>query len=370
MKITRIEPFILHVPVTRNDISDSISDLSHWGAPGVKIHTDAGHVGYGYTGTHADTPTDRLIAACIEHAYGPLLIDRDPRDVRDLWRSLCYHPPIQWVGRAGITHLALAAIDVALWDIKAKAADMPLWKLLGGDGHKQVEAYNTDSGWLNWSLETVVADARRLVEEEGFPGIKIKVGSRDPRRDLKRVEAVRDAIGPDVKFMTDANGRWDLPTGVHVGRRLGDFDVMWIEEPLWYDDVQGHASLARRIDTPIALGEQLYQLDDFRNFMAAGAVDFVQADAVRMAGITEWWQTADLALAYRLPVVPHVGDMMQIHLQTTLAHNASSMLEYIPWMRHCFAEPATVRDGHYVVPQQPGAGTTITDEAMRKYAVT
>lgn len=368
MKINRVEPFILHVPVTRDDIADSIHAISHWGAPGVRLHTDTGLVGYGYTGTHAHLPTDRLITACIEHAYGPLLMGADPREVRALWQRLNHHPPIQWVGRAGITTLALAAIDVALWDLKAKAGGMPLWKLLGGDGGKRIEAYNTDSGWLNWPLETLVDDAKRLVQEQGYRGVKIKLGSDDPQRDLQRVEAVRHAIGPHVKLMTDANGRWDLPTAVHVGARLAAFDVRWLEEPIWYDDLAGHASLARRIDTPIALGEQLYQLDDFRNFIAAGAVDFVQADAVRLAGITEWWAVADLAFAHRLPVVPHVGDMMQIHLHTTLAHPASTMLEYIPWLRGCFVEPATVEAGYYRVPEAPGAGTTLTDDAFSRYS--
>jgi len=369
VKIARIETFILHVPVTRNGIADSTHALTHWGAPGVILHTDSGLKGFGYTGTHAHLPTDRLIASCIQDTYGPLLAGQDAREVQHLWERLLHFPPAQWVGRGGITHLALAAVDLALWDLKAKAAGVPLWQLLGGSAQKALIAYNTDGGWLNWPLETLVDDCRRLVEQEGFPGIKIKVGSPSIARDLERVEAVRRAIGPDVTLMVDANGRWNLPDALRFGRRLAPFGVHWFEEPLWYDDVPGHAALARKIQTPIALGEQLYTFDHFREFIRQGAVTWVQPDAVRLAGVTEWWQVADLAHSFRLPVVAHIGDMMQVHLHLSIAHRACQMLEYIPWLRACFEEPATVRDGRFVTPVLPGAGTTILPDAMDRFRV-
>jgi L-alanine-DL-glutamate epimerase-like enolase superfamily enzyme len=127
--------------------------------------------------------------------------------------------------------------------------------------------------------------------------------------------------------------------------------------------------LAQAIETPIGLGEQLYTLDDFRNFILACAVHFVQADAVRLGGITEWWQVADLALAHHLPVAPHIGDMMQVHLHLAIAHRACRLMEYIPWTRDCFVEPATVRDGLFVVPEQPGAGTTLRPKALEHHGV-
>jgi L-alanine-DL-glutamate epimerase-like enolase superfamily enzyme len=367
--IQSIETFILHVPVTRGGIADSTHSITHWGVPGAVIRTEDGLSGYGFAGTHAHVATDRLIASCISDSYVPLLIGKNALEVRSLWDMLAHHPPIQWVGRCGITHLALAAIDIALWDIKAKQAHVPLWKLLGGNGDKHLEAYNTDGGWLNWPLETLVADCKRLVESEGYRGVKIKIGSAEPGRDLERIQAVRKAIGPRVKLMVDANGRLDLPGAIEIGRRLGDFDVVWFEEPIWYDDLAGHAQLARSIDTPVALGEQLYRLDDFRNFIAAGAVQFVQPDVTRVAGITEWWQVADLALAHRLPVAAHVGDMAQVHVHTCLAHSACNLLEFIPWIRECFIDPATVRDGAFMAPQQPGAGTTLRPDAFDRFGV-
>jgi L-alanine-DL-glutamate epimerase-like enolase superfamily enzyme len=370
MKIIKLETFILHAPVTRQGIADSTHQITHWGAPGVIIHTDTGLRGCGYSGTHAHLPTDRLITSCIAEAFGPLLIGEDPDCIQHLWRKLCYWPPIQWVGRGGITHLALGAIDIALWDIKAKAAGVPLWKLLGGDGKKQLVAYNTDGGWLNWDDETLVADCRKLVDNDGFSGVKIKIGSPNLRRDLRRVELVRTAIGADRRLMVDANGRLDLPTALQLGSHLQDLDVSFFEEPIWYDDVEGHRRLTESIATPIALGEQLYLLDHFRTFIAAGAVHYVQPDVVRLAGVTEWWQVADLALAHRLPVVPHIGDMMQVQLHCAIAHPACTMLEYIPWLRECFIEPATTKDGMFLVPQEPGAGTTFRIDALEKYRKT
>ncbi len=364
MKITRLEPIILHAPVTRGGIADSTHKLTHWGAPGVAIHADNGLIGYGFSGTHAHLPTDRLIVDCIVGSYGPLLVGEDPREVRALWEKLYRQPEIYWVGRAGITHLALGAIDIALWDLKSKEAGMPLWKLLGGSARKKVEAYNTDGGWLNWPLETVVSDCKRLVEEEGYHAVKLKVGGPSPREDLRRVEAVRRALGPEVRIMADANGRWTLPQAIQTAGRLVDFDVAWIEEPIFFDDVAGHRRLAEAIATPIALGEQLYVASQFRDFIQAGAVHYVQPDVVRLAGITEFWQVADLAHCHSLPVVPHVGDMCQVHQHLCFAHSACSLLEYIPWLRDWMQFPAKIEAGYYVAPQEPGAGMTPTREAL------
>lgn len=364
MKITALTPFILHAPVTRGGIADSTHSITHWGAPGVAIHTDNGFTGYGFSGTHAHLPTDRLIVDCAVHSYGPLLLGEDPREVRALWEKLHKHSPIQWVGRAGITHLALGAIDLALWDLKAKAAALPLWKLLGGSARKRVEAYNTDGGWLNWPLDRLVSDCRRMVETEGFRAVKIKLGSANSSDDLRRLAAVRAALGPDIRIMTDANGKWTLPQAIQLGRRLRDFDIVWLEEPIAFDDVIGHKRLAAAIDTPLALGEQLYLAAQFRDFIHAGAVHYVQPDVVRLAGVTEWWQVADLAHSYQLPVVPHVGDMCQVHQHLCFAHPACQLLEYIPWLRDWMLHPAQVRDGHFVAPEIPGAGTEPTPEAL------
>ncbi len=369
MKIKELTPFILHVPVTRDEIADSTHAITHWGMPGVMITAEDGTTGYGYTGTHAFLPLDRVIVDCIEHTFGPLLIGKDVMQVESLNETMIKYSPALWVGRGGITQMAISAIDIALWDLKAKVLQMPLWKLLGGQEDTHLEAYNTDAGWLNWPQELLVDDCRKQVEEAGFRGIKIKVGKASAVEDLQRVEVVRKAIGDDIKLMVDANGRWDLNHATRVGVRLQDFDIIWFEEPMWHHDINGHAQLARQISTPIALGELLYSIDDFRHFINAGAVHFVQVDAVRVGGITQWWKVADLAYGHRLPVVPHHGDGGQAQLHLGIAHAGCPSLEYIPWTRRCFVEPMTVVDGMYQVPRENGAGTTLKPEAMEQFGV-
>ncbi|MES2938461.1 MAG: mandelate racemase/muconate lactonizing enzyme family protein [Pseudomonadota bacterium] len=365
MNITRVEPFILHVPVTGSQIADSTHTITHWGVVGARIDTNNGLSGYGFTGTHAHLPGDRLVTACIADCYAPLLVGEDARDVQRLWTKIARNPAMQWIGRAGITSLAHAAIDVALWDLNAKAAGVPLWKLLGGQVRDTVRAYNTDIGWLSIADDKLVDGALRAVQQ-GFTGIKIKVGST-VERDLRRLETVRKAVGPEVTVAVDGNGKWDLASCLRFCRGAEPLDVYWFEEPLWHDDVKGHAALARATRIPVALGEQLYTVDAFAEFFHQGAIHWVQPDVTRMAGLTEVLRVCDAALAYRLPVAPHAGDMSQVHVHLSYAHPACAVLEYIPWIKDCFTDPAEVVDGSFRLPQEPGAGTTPTEKAWAAY---
>jgi L-alanine-DL-glutamate epimerase-like enolase superfamily enzyme len=368
MRIRTVEPLILHMPLAHGSIADSTHSITHWGVVGVRLATDDGLEGYGFTGTHAHLASDRLIAACIARCYAPLLEGEDAAAGRRLWYKLARSPALQWVGRAGITQLALAAVDVALWDLRAKAAGVPLWHLLGGPVRDALPAYNTDVGWLSLPDPVLVDGCRRAVEDEGFRGVKVKVGHDRPAIDLRRLEAVRRAIGPDVTLAIDGNGKWDLPTCQRFCAQAEALDLHWFEEPTWYDDVASHATLARSTPIPIALGEQLYSADAFEAFMAAGAVQYVQPDVTRLGGITEFLQVADAAHARRLPVAAHAGDMGQVHVHLSYAHPATSVLEYIPWIKDHFVEPIEIRDGAFVRPQLPGAGTTPRPEAIARFA--
>jgi L-alanine-DL-glutamate epimerase-like enolase superfamily enzyme len=365
MKIKSVTPFILHVPVTGAQIADSTHTVTHWGVVGARVDTEDGSSGFGFTGTHAHLASDQLITRCIATCHAPLLIGEDARDIRRLWLKLARHPALQWVGRAGITTLAQAAIDIALWDLKAKAARQPLWELIGGAVRDAVRAYNTDIGWLSLGDEVLVRGAAQAVDE-GFRGIKIKVGS-SVERDLRRLAAVRRAIGPDVTLAVDGNGKWDLPTCLRFCRAAEEHDVYWFEEPLWYDDVRGHAQLARSTRIPVALGEQLYTPEAFNEFFAQQAIHWVQPDVTRMAGLTDVLQVCDTAHSHRLPVAPHAGDMSQVHVHLSYAHPACAVLEYIPWIKDCFTDPAEVVDGNFRRPSEPGAGTTPTAAAWARY---
>lgn len=372
MRITQIEPFIVHVPL-QDSIADSTNSIDHWGFPGVILHSDRGINGYGLTGTHAFLPGDQQITAYIASVYGPLLVGETIESracIERIWRKLHDTPPLRWIGRAGVSHLALAAVDIALWDLFAKSLNLPLWQVLD-QGKKEaasrLEAYNTDAGWLSIPTDQLVSGCLRSLER-GFKGVKIKVGSANPGDDLKRIEAVRRAIGPEHRLMIDVNGKWTLDTAAKLARDLDAYDLFWCEEPLYFDDLVSHIELAKIMRTPLALGEQLYSRYHFEAFLHAGAMNFVQVDAVRVAGITEWLHVADRALESGVPVVAHVGDMMQVHQHTALAHGACKLLEYIPWTRHCFEDPATVRAGEFVPPAAPGAGTTFTAAALAQFS--
>jgi L-alanine-DL-glutamate epimerase-like enolase superfamily enzyme len=368
LKIRSLEPFILHIPVNAGSISDSTHTITHWGVVGTRILTEDGLIGFGFTGTHSHLPTDRLIAACIAESYAPLLIGEDASEGRRLWSKLANFPAIRWVGRAGITQLALAAIDIALWDLRAKAAGLPLWKLLGGASKEKLEAYNTDIGWLSIAKDDLVTKSMRAVEYDGFRRLKLKVGHEDPMADIGRIEAVRAAVGPRVTIAIDANGRWDLPTCQRFCARAEPLDIFWFEEPMAFDDIGSHRKLAQCTSIPIALGEQLYSADAFNSFIEVSAVQYLQPDVTRLAGITEYIQVAETAHSHRLPVVAHVGDMGQVHVHLSYWHPATPMLEYIPWIKDSFVEPIRVEEGYYVRPEAPGAGCTLTEAAMSSYA--
>jgi L-alanine-DL-glutamate epimerase-like enolase superfamily enzyme len=222
---------------------------------------------------------------------------------------------------------------------------------------------------LSIAKEELCSGAKRAVEEDGYRSIKIKVGHSDPNVDLDRLSAVRAAVGAGVSIAIDGNGKWDLPTCQRFCANAADLDLFWFEEPLWYDDVASHRALARSTSIPVALGEQLYSLDAFKSFVAAGAVQYVQPDVTRLGGITEFIQVADLALAYRLPVAPHAGEMSQVHVHLAFWHPAASVLEYIPWIKDHFEEPIAVKDGCYLLPQEPGAGTTPLATSFASYSV-
>ena len=369
MKITDVTSFIMHLPLSSDSIADSTHRINRWGVVGARITTSSGLIGYGFTGTHAHAASDRLIAACIRDCYAPLLIGEDAQDRTRLWMKLARYPALQWVGRAGITQLALAAVDVALWDLGSKAAGLPLWMFLGGATSERIEAYNTDIGWLSIPKAELVSGAKRAVEHDGFRAIKLKVGHGDPFTDLDRVEAVRKALGPQIRIAIDGNGKWDLPTCLRFVKAAASLDIFWFEEPLWYDDVEGHRILAEASPIPIALGEQLYNLDAFRGFVAAGAVHYIQPDVTRLGGVTEYVEVAHLARAFRLPVAPHAGEMSQVHVHLAYWHPSTSLLEYIPWIKDHFIEPADVREGIFLRPAQPGASTTPLEASMDRFCV-
>ncbi|MFC8798767.1 mandelate racemase/muconate lactonizing enzyme family protein [Promicromonospora sp. NPDC057138] len=284
-------------------------------------------------------------------------VGEDPNDIAKLYTKLLWAGAS--VGRSGVATQALAAIDIALYDLKAKRAGLPLAKLLGAH-RDSVRTYNTSGGFLNASIDEVKERASRSIAE-GIGGIKIKVGLPDGARDLARVAAVREHIGPDVPLMVDANQQWDRGAALRMGRRLEEFDLVWIEEPLDAYDAEGHAALAAALDTPIATGEMLASVAEHERLIATRACDIIQPDAPRVGGITQFLRLLTLADQAGLDLAPHFA--MEIHLHLAATYPREPWVEHFDWLDPLFNERLETKDGRMLVPDRPGLGVTLSDQA-------
>ncbi|MEV0797288.1 mandelate racemase/muconate lactonizing enzyme family protein [Kribbella sp. NPDC050281] len=284
------------------------------------------------------------------------LIGEDPSDIGKVYDKLLWAGAS--VGRSGVATQAIAAIDIALWDLKAKRAGLPLAKLLGAH-RDSVRAYNTSGGFLHAPIEEVKERASKSLAD-GIGGIKIKVGQPDTRIDLERVRAVREHLGDGVPLMVDANQQWDRPTALRFGRVLEQFDLVWIEEPLDAYDAEGHAELAAALDTPIATGEMLSSVGEHVRLIEARAADIIQPDAPRIGGITPFLKLATLADHHGLQLAPHFA--MEIHLHLAAAYPREPWVEHFEWLNPLFNERLETLDGRMLVPDRPGLGFTTSEQ--------
>ena len=322
-------------------------------------------------------------------------------------RGLADHPQLRWLGpHKGVVHLALASLTNACFDLWAKSRGVPLWRLLLDLSPDEVirlldlsyledvltpqsarrlleqeqperssreviilqgyPGYDTSVGWFQYEDAEVRQRAEHALSK-GFRAFKLKVGSRQGERDLRRASLLREVAGPDVRIMLDANQQWTVPQAIEMGRSLASMNPYWIEEPTHPDDVRGHVKIAEAIaPIRIALGEHVPNRILFKNFIDARAVHFVQPDCTRLAGVSEFIAVSLLARQACLPVAPHVGDMGQIHQHLVLFNcvalgHEPLFLEYIPHLAEHFVHPAIVRGGAYQTPQSPGASTDLKD---------
>lgn len=284
------------------------------------------------------------------------LIGEDPSDIAKVYDKLLWAGAS--VGRSGVATQAIAAIDIALWDLKAKRAGLPLAKLLGAH-RDSVRAYNTSGGFLHAPIEEVKERASKSLAD-GIGGIKIKVGQPDTRIDLERVRAVREHLGDGVPLMVDANQQWDRTTALRFGRVLEQFGLVWIEEPLDAYDAEGHAELAAALDTPIATGEMLSSVGEHVRLIEARAADIIQPDAPRIGGITPFLKLATLADHHGLQLAPHFA--MEIHLHLAAAYPREPWVEHFEWLNPLFNERLQTLDGRMLVPDRPGLGFTTSEQ--------
>ena len=318
-----------------------------------EITTTEGHSGIGFSySKRGGGPAQYAHAKEIAEAA----LGEDPNDIAKLYTKLLWAGAS--VGRSGLATQALAAIDVALYDLKAKRAELPLAKFLGSH-RDSVRTYNTSGGFLNASIDEVKERASKSLED-GIGGIKIKVGLPDSAEDLRRVSAVREHIGV-APLMVDANQQWDRATALRMGRTLDELGLVWIEEPLDAYDVEGHARLTRTLDTPIATGEMLSSVAEHRALIDARACDIVQPDAPRVGGITQFMRLLTLADEAGLDIAPHFA--MEIHLHLAACYPRETWVEHFDWLDPLFNERLETKEGRMIVPDRPGLGITLSDQA-------
>ena len=290
------------------------------------------------------------------------LLGEDPNDIDRLRVKLLWAGAS--VGRSGVAVQAIAAIDVALWDLKSKRAGLPLSKLIGAH-RDSIRCYNTSGGFLNAPLEAILDNATKS-QEAGIGGIKIKVGHPDHKIDFERLTAMREHLGDEFPLMVDANQQWDRPTAMRMCKAMEEFNLIWIEEPLDAYDYEGHAELTREIATPIATGEMLTSVAEHQKLIDLHSCDFIQPDAPRIGGVSEFLKLTTLAANAGLQLAPHFA--MEIHSHLAATYPIEPWVEHFDWLDPLFNEHMEIRDGRMIVSDRPGLGVTLSDQ-LRAWTV-
>jgi D-galactarolactone cycloisomerase len=378
MKITEIITHRLSV-----DVDEPFTSSRGWyyktkGALVVEVRTDEGITGWGDCYGPA-----AVCKAIVDSLLAPSVVGKDPFDVEVIWEAL--YNKVKDYGLTGMTISGISGIDIALWDIVGKACKQPIHKLIGGAFRTQLEAYATGLYFKNMDRlnEEAVEEARAYVDQ-GFHAIKMKIGLGSIKKDLERVADVRDAIGPEVQLMVDANHCFNVPQAIQIGRELEKLDVYWFEEPISPEDLDGYVEVSRALDMAVAGGENEFTKFGFREILARRAMDIVQPDVCAAGGITECKKIAALAQAHCVQCVPHAWGTA-IGLAATLHFLASlpdcppclkpipPMLEYEqtfnPFRDQLSATPLTHSQGLVAVPTGPGLGIEINREILERYRV-
>jgi L-fuconate dehydratase len=399
--IRKIDIKDIRYPLDNGVGSDAIHRNPVYSYAVTLLSDDSGHTGTGFAFTLGEG-NDMVCRAA--KFYADQLLGKDIEelmaDFGKLFNTFSNEQQFRWLGpHKGVVHLGLASVTNACYDLWAKKRGLPLWKLLielspeqvidtldlsyledvltrkeaidlikdnytGKDERKSIlskgyPGYDTSIGWFNYPDEKIKENTYKAVAE-GFTAMKLKVGSEDPERDIRRSHIVREAAGDAVKVMLDANQQWTLPQALSICKELQSMNPYWIEEPTHPDDVLAHKTLADAIaPTKLALGEHVPNRIIFKNYLQIKCAGFIQADAVRVGGVSEFISISLLCRKYGIPVVPHVGDMGQLHQHLVLFNHISLghealFLEYIPHLQKYFVNPARVESGVYKTPQEPG----------------
>jgi len=363
MKIAGFQAAILHIP--EDDPLANMPEEVGRKRPVVilRLRTDNGIEGIAVT-FYGGKMTGSLRKAVEELAE--LTIGEDPLRIEHILRKL--RLAADSCGPGGIFTLAQSAIDIALWDIKGKALDQPLWKLLGGH-RDRVPTYA--SGSLRRGLTDEQAQrAAHILVQKGFTEMKTQMalpGNPTPAEEVRRVRVVREAIGPDIKLMCDINQRWRPEQAIDIGSRVEDVGLFWLEDVTAADDYAGLARVTAALKTPIAGGEYVWGIVPFRHMIEQRSVDIVMVDIVRVGGVTQWMKVAGMAEAFNLPVVSHVMPEILVHVVAACPNGLT--VEYMPWMLALYEETPAIENGMLVLPNKPGLGLKFDEKAVAAFRV-
>jgi L-alanine-DL-glutamate epimerase-like enolase superfamily enzyme len=364
MKITSFEAAILKVP--EDEPLANMPEEAGRTRPVVmlRLRTDNGIEGVAVTFYGANM-TGSLHVAVEELAA--LTIGEDPLRIEAIIAKLV-NGTGDSCGPGGIFTLALSAIDIALWDIKGKALEQPLWKLLGGYGDR-VPTYA--SGAIRRGLNDDQAQrAARTLVDKGFTSMKTQMalpGNPSIADEIRRVQVVREAIGPDIELMCDINQRWRPEQAIDIGHRVEDVGLFWLEDVTTHDDYQGLARVTAALKTPIAGGEYVWGIAPFRQMLEARSVDIVMVDILRAGGVTPWMKIAGMAEAFNLPIVSHVMPEILVHLIAACPNGLT--VEYMPWMLPLYKETPAIENGKLVLPTTPGLGLVFDEKVIAGFRV-
>lgn len=360
MKISSVDTRLYHIPLP-TVLTDSMhGQMRHFAVVTAQVRTDDGAEGLGYTYTVGKTGGSAVLAL-IRDDLAPVLTGADPRRIEQLWKKMWWH--LHYVGRGGVASFAISAVDVALWDLKAKLAEEPLWRFLGGHANRaKVYAGGID---LELPMDQLARQTERNLER-GFRAIKMKVGRDRLAEDVERVAEMRRLLGPDVPLMVDANMRWSVEQAICACRAFAEYDVYWLEEPTIPDDVEGHRRIQTEGRLPIATGENLHTLYEFQKMIASGGVSFPQPDVSNIGGVTGWLRVAHLAEAHNLPVTTHGVHDLHVHLLAAVP-NASYLEAHGFGLEAYIREPLEIEDGWALASDRPGHGVEFDWEALEQH---